>query len=198
VTSEAPQTYAGLTVIARELGIGQTAARDWLAAFEKVAGPLPRSSDKANAARVLSHEGLEAIRTAREVVQRHPGVITVEEALKGALGLEAAAIPSGAIERADSDRRLTELADQVAGLTALVRAQTELIVGLQEQLSRALPAPRGEESATSAEGVHPSPEGQQDERVKVWQDYMTETAPPPRRPAPKVPRPSWLARLFRR
>jgi hypothetical protein len=138
-----PRAYS-LKETFKRLDIGETAGRGWLVLYERLTAPLPRSSDRANAARLVSLEAIKTIRSARSVIAQSGGGMTAEDAMRRVLGLEP--LP---IEQRPTQPELTPQAFAAAFRTEfepllerLVSLEAE-VKGLREELatSRVLPSP---------------------------------------------------------
>jgi DNA-binding transcriptional MerR regulator len=182
--------------VARRLGVSTAMLRRYADALEAVTGHELVREKKA---RVFTERQVEQLAEARDICAATS--VSVEEALRRVLGLAEVPAEAGAalatVATAQALQAWLEGAAEREGryLATITQLQETIarLEGKVDALSNALPVvsqPQPGEVAT----VQPI----EDERVTRWQDYMTETSPPARRPAPKVPRPSWLARLFRR
>lgn len=144
--TEQPSVYR-LAEVKAALGVSETAARGWLAAYEAATGELlPREAGgKSNAARLVPHDALEAIKRAREVSAANPGRITAEDALRRALGLEVRPLRPHAegLDAAAAMNLLQALSEEIAATRdAVGRLERQLAVQVAEnaRLLAALPS----------------------------------------------------------
>ena len=138
-----PRAYS-LKETFKRLDIGETAGRDWIVLYERLTAPLPRSSDRANAARLVSLEAIKSIRAARSILSQSGGGVTAEDAMRRVLGLEP--LP---VEQRPTQPELTPQAFAAAVRTELEPLLERLssleaeVKGLRQELTapRALPNP---------------------------------------------------------
>jgi hypothetical protein len=145
-----PRAYS-LKEAFKKLDIGATAGREWIVLYERLTAPLPRSSDRPNAARLVSLEAIKTIRSARSVIAQSGGGVTAEDAMRRVLGLEPLPIEERPVQPELTPQsfavavraELEPLLERLASLEAEVK-------GLRQELTtaRALPAPEISESVT--------------------------------------------------
>ena len=93
IESEEIKQFYGLKEAFVELSIGATAGREWIALYELLTTPLPRSGNLPNSARMVSRKVIEHIRAARSLVAQNTGAVSAEDALRKVLGLELSPVP---------------------------------------------------------------------------------------------------------
>jgi hypothetical protein len=139
--SEEIREFYGLKEAFVELSIGATAGREWIALYELLTTPLPRSGNLPNSARMVSREVIEHIRAARSLVAQNTGTITAEDALRTVLKLELSPIPKRRGEYTPQDFAeavSTALQRELEPLRSQIQSLEQKIIELNQQNQKVL------------------------------------------------------------